>query len=236
MSALPTGPVGQCLARVATGALVTSYAGVALYGSLYTNVSILLLVAPVLGAVGAVGARSVHRSLYRERAVPWTRFLPAATACALFVPFARGVQHLGDIGGYVVLVIVGLFTVRAAVWAHTTELPADASLPAAEPSRPALRPPESPDQSSCQELLQTLSLDDLIAEWCSSSRQLHPSSDRPRHTAVRWRETLLEELQRRDPRGFDNWLLDGMRRGPEHHLAADPDDLPGDGPDALPTR
>lgn len=229
-------PVRRSLLRLAVGALVTSYVAVALLGSLYTPPVTLLGFALALGTLGAAVGRSFHRTVYPECAGSWTGALPAAAAAVLFVPFATGVHELGAAGGYLVMVLVLLFSVVSTVWAHTLSVPAAQPQPAAGPSRSVSRPPESPDQSSSYDLLRTLSVDDLIAEWRRSGEQLHPSSGAPQHTAVRWREALLEEFRRRDPRGFDTWLLDGMRRGPEHHIAADPDDSPGDGPDVLPAR
>ncbi|WP_075014979.1 hypothetical protein [Geodermatophilus obscurus] len=222
--------------RLAVGALVTSYVAVAMLGALYTPLVTLLLLAPVLGALGAAVGRSVHRTVYRDFPETWTGAWPTAVAAALFVPFAAGVHALGEAGGHLVMVLVLLFSVLSTVWAHGLEIPHAPSRTTTEPPRPATQQPEWPDGSSSHELLRALSVDDLIAEWRSSGEQLHPSSGAPRHTAVRWREALLEELRRRDPQGFDNWVLDGMRRGPEHHIAADPDDAPGDGPDVLPAR
>lgn len=222
--------------RLAAGALVASYVSVALLGALYTPPVTLLLLALVLGALGAAVGRSVHRTVYRDFPDTWTGAWPTAVAAALFVPFASGVHTLGEAGGYLVMVLVLLFSVLSTVWAHGLAVPTAPPRTTTGPPRPATQQPGSPDQPSSHELLRALSVDDLIAEWRSSGEQLHPSSGALQHTAVRWREALLEELRRRDPQGFDKWLLDGMRRGPEHHIAANPDDAPGDGPDVLPAR
>ncbi len=221
--------------RLATGSLVASYVVVALFGALYTPAGILLLLAPALGALGAAVGRSFHRTVHPDSTDPRAGAVPGATTAALFVPFATGVHALGEAGGYLMMVLVLLFSVVSTVWAHSLPVPAAAPRTTTGPPRPATQQPGSSDQSS-RLLLQALSVDDLIAEWRSSGDQLHPSSGAPQHTAVRWREALLEELRCRDPQGFDHWVLDGARRDPEHHIATDPPDAPGDGPDVVPAR
>ncbi len=228
--------VARRLGRLAAGGLVTSYVAVALLGAVYTPAVTLLVLALVLGGLGAAVEHSVHRTVYRDVPDTWTGAWPTAVAAALFVPFAGGVHALGAAGGYLVMLLVLLFSVLSLVRAHDLAVPAAPSRTTGGAPRPASGEPGPADRSSSHELLRALSVDDLIAEWRSSGGQLHPSSGVPQPTAVHWREALLEELRRRDPRGFDDWLLDGMRRGPEHHIAADPDDLPGDGPGVLPAR
>lgn len=224
--------LGRSLVRLVAGAVVTTYVTVAMLGSLHVDPRALGVSVPVLGVLGALLGRAGYRLLDPDSAAPLTRFLPAAVGTALLVPFSAGVLQLGDRGAYLLLMAVPAVTVLAGVWAYGLEIPTEAPDPDVHRAGSTVPPPPSPSRSaSPDELLQVLPLDDLIAEWRSSAQVVHPSSGSHRHTAVRWRQALLEELRRRDPAGFDQWLLDGTLQGPEHHSRAGSEDAPPSRPD-----
>ncbi|SFO59302.1 hypothetical protein SAMN05660359_04555 [Geodermatophilus obscurus] len=228
-------PTQRFLLRLAGAAILIPYVAVALFGSLFMRPVTLALCVVVLGALGAAVRYDIHRTLGR-RPVEWLGPLPAAAIAGLFAPFAKGVEQFGEAGGYLVLLLVVMFTLLSLLWADTLQVPPASSRTASRRAPSTAQPPEPPDPSSSRDLLQALSVKDLIAEWRRSGELLRPSSGAPRHAAAQWREALLEELRRRDPGGFDNWLLDGLQRGPEHHISTDPDDMPGNGPGPLPGR
>ncbi len=223
--------LGRSLVRLVAGVVVVTYVTVATLGTLHVDPRALVVSIPVLGVLGAVLARAGYRFLDPHSAPSATRFLPAAVGSALLVPFFAGVAQLGDLGAYLLLLAIPLGTVLAGVWAYNLEIPTGASDPGTGRAGSAVRSPESPNRSSPDELLRTLPLDDLIGEWHSSAELMHPSSGSHRHTALRWRQALLEELRRRDPTGFDEWLLDGTLRGPEHYIRAGSGDTPPSRPD-----
>ncbi|MGY1709359.1 hypothetical protein ACI8AC_07585 [Geodermatophilus sp. SYSU D00758] len=210
--------------HLAAWVLGVLYVPVSLIGAAVIGPGLLLLGVLGPGLLGAVLARSVHRALHPRTAAPLTHFMPAAVSSGLVVPFLAGSQQLGRLGAHLLLFVLGLAAVIGTVWAFRTETPPVRPTTGDEPPRPPVPPEESPEPCSPpHELLSALSLDDLLGEWRSSAQQMHPSSDVPRHIAVRWREALLDELRHRDPAGFDNWLFDGMRGSPEDHIRAGSD-------------
>jgi len=225
-------PLGRSLVRLVAGVVVVTYVAVAMVGTLHVDPRALVVSMPVLGVLGAVLARAGYRFLDPHSAPSPTRSLPTAIGTALLVPFLAGVVQLGDLGAYLLLLAIPLGTVLAGVWAYDLEISTASTTPDVRQMCSTVRSPESGNQSSPpHELLRTLPLDDLIAEWRSSAEQLHPPSDSHWHTAVRWRGALLEELRRRDPAGFGEWLLDGTLRGPEDHIRARSEDTRTSRPD-----
>ncbi|MGY1667661.1 hypothetical protein [Geodermatophilus sp. SYSU D00696] len=217
--------VARCLLRVGTLALATSSVGVALVGAVFTSPQG-LLVALVFGAVGWAVAVSIGRLADSlddrggRAARPLSSGLPVATGAALFVPFCTGVRELGAVGAYLVLALVGLLSVRGTLWIHRLGT-------GVGPAAPGAREPLEEDTATAcppRELLRTLSLDDLVAEWRATGANVDRSSTGHRHAVVRWREAVLEEIRRRDPAGFDAWLFAGAADPPEDHLRTVADD------------
>ncbi len=219
------GPSGleRSLVRVGRRALGILYGGVALLGVLYLDLWTTLLTVPFFSAL-AMGLRwSIHEALHAGTTPSIQLLLPAATAGGLFAPFAMGIQELGDRGVYPLIVLIGLVTILGSHWLYRLEVPTgqasvDDQSPA-PPSTPAAVPAHPP-----RELLQTLTLEDLVDEWHRSDELFHRTSLTDRRAAVEWRGGLLDELERRDPRGFGHWVLGGMTRGPEHHIRAGSDE------------
>lgn len=217
--------LGRSLLRGGRAALATTYVAVALVGALYSGPRI-LLVALGSGAAGWAVVRSVGRLLASvgdrvdDPGPPRSGLLRVATATALFVPFCVGAGELGAVGGYLLLALVGLLSVRGTLWIHGLDAAArSAGAGAREPL------PEDPAEAGRpHELLRTLPLEDLVAEWRATGGQVHRSSAARRHAVVRWREAVLEEIRRRDPAGFDEWLFAGAPDAPEGHLRAVADD------------
>ncbi len=141
---------------------------------------------------------------------------------ALFAPFGVGIQQLGDRGAYLLLVLIGLLTILGSHWLYRLEVPTGQFAVDDRSSPPPSRPTEAAHPPP-HELLQTLTLDDLVDEWRRSDELFQRSSVTDRRAAVEWRGGLLDELERRDPRGFDDWVLDGMACGPERHIRAGSD-------------
>lgn len=221
----PAGRLERSLLGLGRAVLGASYVAVALVGALYAGPPV-LLVALGSGAAGWALARSVGRLVdsVRDRAddagPPRPGVLAVAAAAALFVPFCLGVGELGAVGAYLLLAQVGLLSIRGTLWIHRL----DAGARSAGASARTPLPEDQADSCPPHELLRTLSLDDLGAEWRATGGQVHRSSAAHRTAVVRWREAVLEEMRRRDPAGFDDWLFAGAADAPEGHLRAVADD------------
>ncbi len=212
----------RSLVRLGRTALGILYVGVALLGVLHLDPSTTLLVVPFFSVL-VMGLRwSMHQALLIEATPSIALSLPAATVGALFAPFVMGIHQLGDRGVYLLLVLVGLVTILGFHWLHRLELPTGRSAIDDRPPPPPPRPTEAVRHPPRQ-LLQRLTLDDLVDEWHRSDELFHRTSPADRRAAAEWRGGLLDELERRDPRGFDDWVLDGMTRGPERHIRAGSD-------------
>jgi len=219
----------RSLVRVGRRALGILYGGVALLGVLHLDPWTTLLVVPFFSILAAGLRWSMHEALHAEATPSIQLVLPAATAGALFAPFAMGIQELGDHGAYPLVVLIGLGTVLGSHWLYRLEVPTGQGAVDGQSAPPPARPTEAPHHSP-HELLQKLTLEDLVDEWHRSDELFHRTSLTDRRTAVDWRGGLLDELERRDPRGFGDWVLDGMTCGPEHHIRAG-SDAAATGPD-----
>ncbi len=209
----------RSLVRLGRAALGISYVGVALLGVLHLDPWTTLLVAPFLGALVMRLRWSIHQALHTEATPSIALLLPAAALGALFGPFGVGIRQLGDHGTYLLLVLFGLVTILGSHWLYRLEVPTGQAAVDGRPPPPPPRPSEVARQPP-RELLQRLTLDDLVDEWRRSDELFHRTSPPDRRAAVEWRGGLLDELERRDPRGFDEWVLDGTTAGPEHHIRA----------------
>ena len=211
--------VERALVRSGRAALGTVYGGVALLGLLHQDPAITLIVTPFM-CILVMGLRSsVHQALHATAATPSLGpLLPAAAVGALFAPFGTGVQQLGERGAYLFLAVLALTTALGCHWLYRSGIPAAETADARSAAAPA--PPTAEATQLSRELLRRLALDYLVEEWRRSDELVHRASPADRGAAVEWRGLLLEELERRDPRGFSDWVLDGMARGPEHHIRA----------------
>lgn len=200
--------------RLTVGVLNVVYVAVALLGALSAHPAVTFLVVPAAGLLGAVLARVLHRSLHPGIEAPLTNHLPAAVSTGLFAPFVIGMDDLGENSIYVYLAMVLLCAVAAVGWTHALEADGDAPVPHA--------PPRLTDAeiSSLRDLLRALPVDELLHEWRWTRSRLPTDT----HVALQVRELLLEEIQRRDPTGFREWLLDGIEHDPEHHIRGDGSD------------
>ncbi|SFO76163.1 hypothetical protein SAMN05660464_1034 [Geodermatophilus dictyosporus] len=220
----PVRRAGRALLHLGTLAVGACCVGAALLGALYAGPRV-LPVALVSGAAAWALARSIRRLADAARpagvaAPPPSNGVLVATAAALVVPFGTGIQVLGAAGAHLLLVAVGLLSVHGTVWIHRLD---PGAVPAGRGGPAPLR--EDPaDTCPPPELLRTLPLEDLVAEWHASGDQVHRSSAARRHAVVQWREAVLEEIRRRDPEGFDHWLCTGAAGAPERHLRAVADD------------
>ena len=229
----PSNALERSLVRLGRVALGVPYVGVALLGVLHLDPSATLLAAPLLGLL-VMGLRwSIHQAVHPEAAPSVALLLPAATVGALFAPFGAGIQQLGDRGAHLFLVLIGLLTILCFHSLYRLEVPTGRAAVDERSCPPPPRPTEAAHPPP-HELLQTLTLDDLVDEWRRSDELIHRASPIDRRAAVEWRGGLLDELERRDPHGFGDWVLAGMARGPEHHIRAGSDGA-ATGPDD-PTR
>lgn len=219
----------RVLVRLGRTALGVLYVGMALLGVLHLDPLTMLLTAPFFSVLVACLRWSIHQTLHSEATPSIELLLPAATVGALFAPFGAGVQLLGDRGGYLMLVLIGLLTVLGSHWLYRLEVPTGRAAVEDRSAPPPPRPAESAHHPP-RELLQQLTLDDLADEWRRSGEPFHRTSPVDRRAAVEWRGALLDELERRDPQGFHDWVRSGMARGPERHLRAGRDGAPT-GPD-----
>ncbi len=211
------GPTGWERALVRSGRTTFGalYVGVALLGVLHLDAQTVLLAVPFFAVFAMVLRWQIHDAVAAGNGTPIS-LLPAATVGALFAPFGMGVQQLGDRGAYLLLGMIGLLTVLSCHWLARLEPP---TAPAVADDRPRTFPsgPPEPAPPLPYELLRTLALDDLIDEWRRSAEPVHRTPEGDRDAAVEWRGALLQELERRDPAGFGDWVLDGTA-GPEQHI------------------
>ncbi len=214
----PSG-VERSLVRLGRVALGIPYVGVAFLGVLHLEPWTTLLVAPFFGILAAGLRWSIHRAEHPHATPSVALLLPAATVGALFAPFGVGTRLLGERGAYLVLFLIGLVIVLGVHWLYRLEVP---TRPAVADDRSSAPPPQPTESVRLppHELLRTLTLDDLIEEWRRSDELFSRASPADRPAAAEWRGGLLDELERRDPRGFGEWVLDGTARGPEHHIRA----------------
>jgi hypothetical protein len=187
----------------------------------------LALRAPELVAVGVAGtlAACMAAGIAREAPGNPTRSaLEAAAAAAGATVVAllviAGIAVLAG-GGAVALALVGcvlgFLLVRAA-----------RRRPRAVPQAPTVRPaPTSVVRwPPVEHPVAVLSTPELGQEWLRTSAvlatRLHPAV---RHTIVARRQETLDELERRDPRGFGHWLAGGSGGDPAEFVRGGP--VPG---------
>lgn len=208
----------ECVHRVNVRVLGALYVSVALLGALGSSLLVTFFVVPVSGALGAALARGVHRALHPHTEAPLSIHLPAAVATGLFFPFVIGMEILGSVGGPVSVAIVVLGTLVSVGWAH--RIASDDTVPPTATGRGL----SDADLTSFRALLRALPLEELLHEWRWTGSKLRAD----RHVAAQLREALLEEIDRRDPEGFQRWLLDGLEQDPERYVrATDDNDIAG---------
>ena len=196
--------------RLSVRVLGAVYVSVALLGALGSSLLVTFLVVPVISALGAALARGVHRALHPHTQAPLSIHLPSAVATGLFTPFVIGMETLGSVGGPVSVGIVLLGTLVSVGWAHGI------ASGDTVPSTGTARGLSDADMASFRALLEALPLEELLHEWRWTGRKLRAD----RHVAAQLREALLEEINRRDPEGFQRWLLDGLEEDPERYIRA----------------
>lgn len=196
--------------RVNVHVLGAIYVSVALLGALSSSLLVTFLVVPAAGALGATLARGVHRALHPHTRAPLSVHLPAAVATGLFGPFVIGMDTLDSVEGPVSIAVVVLGTLVSVGWAY--RITSDVTVPSSTVERGL----SDCDLPSFRALLCALPTEELLHEWRWTSTQLQVD----RRIAARLREALLEEISRRDPIGFERWLLDGLERDPEHYIRA----------------
>lgn len=128
----------------------------------------------------------------------------AAATVAAYLVLAGLVAVLGNAGAVVILMLLATAGLWTWWWRHAGRDPGQPTTRIPRPTRPAV-PSIMPGTASIQE---------LCAAWCRSYWLLH---DLPpglgRCQVVNIRECLLDELERRDPAGFQRWLQTGARAG-----------------------
>jgi hypothetical protein len=181
------------------------FVAAALVGAVVTPWWWMLLFAPVLGALAGGTVAVVDPGFPRE---PSSRRLVcyAVGVGVLLLPFGTALPALGDAGGLIAVVLLGVGSLVAA-----DRLPEDDAVP---PVR---------DVAALGAVLSVLPTAELIEEWEATEELLR--SPLHRRTAAEVRGLLLEELTRRDPAGVSRWLTAGGA-SPEPHLGTDRD-LPG---------
>ncbi len=147
--------------------------------------------------------------------------LLTAAAGAGFLPFAHALSVLQNVGTVLGLFVIGLFTLLTGLGIHTRR----ATAPRVHLSAPPLDTPDADPAAraantarSMRQLLAALPLDLLCDEWSDLHR--HPTAH---CVALPYRQLLLDELQRRDPVGFDRWRRCAAHSPPSKHLRTDRD-------------
>lgn len=205
----PAGRTLRSSVRLAGLVMWALYVPVALLGALVMTPTVLLTVAPTV-ALAAVGLLAVlHRT--SDRPGPDR---PAATstaaAAALVVPFHEGVELLEDTGALIAMAVLGLLAHVGNHW-WTTTLDVDRA-----GSAPAVV------ARSLRSRLRSMPLEAVCQEWRVLQQGAgFPADARHAAAAAQVRSLVLDELERRDPAGFRQWLAEGAVDPPEHHVRAD---------------
>ncbi len=131
----------------------------------------------------------------------------AATTAVCLVLTGVG-SILGVAGGPVILLLL-LLALAPWVWRARPQLPGRAGADGRRtvPQPPSSAPGVRPDAGE-------LAADELCRAWQQSYLALIDVPEGPvREDIATWRRNLLDELERRDPVGFDDWLRNGARAG-----------------------
>jgi hypothetical protein len=192
--------------RLAQRVLCALYVGVALVGVAVTPPVVVLTVAPAAGLVGAGLLAGLYR--YCEQRPPGRRTLTTtAWVAAAVVPFHAGTQLLQGLGTALAVTVLVLVTLVGNYRVH--QLPV---LAPADPTRAG-------GAASYAELLRVMPLETVCTEWRALARGVGvPDHQRSSQDVAHVRALLLDEMQRRDPVGFDRWWREGAVGDPERHL------------------
>ena len=212
----PADPPGWA-PRLARRVLLSVFAVGALLGLVVCPPLVTFVVAPVAAALAAVATSSLYRAV--EQRAPLRVLLWVGSVVAGMPPFLAGLHLLGVVGGGLAVVSLGLLAVLAA--------DSIARLDAAPRERPPSTGLSDPEDAELRRLLHALPGDLLFEEWRASHGFIAGRQGGPQYAAaVRLRELLLDEMDRRDPDGVERWLDDGAWLPPEHQIRGDRD-LPG---------
>jgi hypothetical protein len=201
----------RLLHRTAQLLLRNLYTALAVLGVLTAPPLPVLLVAPLLGLTAVAMHAYTHRSITKQLP-PGDRLLLTAAAGTGFLPFTHAMTALQGPGLALGLLVIGLFILLTALGIRCRLTPARSPLDADRAGAAASTP------GSVRELLAVLPLDLLCAEWRDLHR--HPA-EHP--AALPYRQLLLDELQLRDPVGFDRWRRCAPDQPPARHLRTDRD-------------
>ena len=202
------------------------YIAIALLGALVGPPATTLVLAFAVGVAGAVLFAVMHWSC-QEQGPARRVLLATGTTSAALVPFAEGINALGNAGSPLGLGILVLCAVVGGHWIASSIDPDSPTTTITATDRSAGGHPLSTgvaEDSSLTELLRVVPLDVLFGEWRLTEEEL--DADRSGHryaAAVHIRGLLLTELHHRDPTGVDRWLSEGCRGRPEHYIRGDHD-------------
>lgn len=179
--------------------------GVALLGALVSSPLAMFVVAPAVGALGALQTAVVHLGFPDGPGARRTVLL-SGFGWALLVPFVMGVGALGVLGLALTVLLVLIGTVvgmsKISVLCRNVAAPGPGA-----------------DAALLCELVRGLPTSSLLDEWRSSEAVLHETDDAARHVAATEIRTLvLEEMTRRDPDGVDRWLREGANDPPDTYI------------------
>ncbi|QWF85930.1 hypothetical protein [Amycolatopsis sp. CA-230715] len=207
------------LPRVARTALIISCFGFGVVGVVACSVDALIfwgslgLLVGVCGWLVAEDLPSIRAHVGKGLSdVRWGALVGGAVLAG-YVTIVGLATVLGTVAAAAVVVVAVAF------WAYRRFVPRRTTTASPEP-RTAPEPP-APDTRPG---VAALSDDDLCLAWRRSYFELQRAGDeRTRYSVVMRRQEYLDELDRRNRKGFVRWLDSGARAGgdPHRYLAAD---------------
>jgi MFS family permease len=226
---VPSRPlVGRVLARVGQVITMVASCGFGAVGVLAFPMTVFVVWLTLGATVGGVVLMLCHDQ--RRRCTAGDAGVLAAASATATVCTCLVLAGLAAVLGALAALVVPLLLAGTAAWvlrhreargddAWTVTIPAPSGIEsdrAGDAVRALLAAASIRADASTRE---------LCAAWCRSYWLLHDLPPGPhRYQVLRIREDLLDELERRDPAGFDRWLQTHPRAGsdPSRFLSADP--------------
>lgn len=166
-----------------------------------------LVLGVLLAIIGAELVASLHQAPEDLPRLPHP--LVAGVGVGSLPAAVVGTATLGASPGIVIALGLALGAAAGLQWI--------ASPPVGSPARMTATADRVKDERSLRQVLRALPTDVLLAEW-RSTRTPGGARGSDLLLAVRMRELLIDEMQRRDPEGTARWLSDGPGEPPDGYI------------------